>query len=60
MLPPGVRLLFDWLGSSGHRVDIRALHDQFPQVGWHTYEAWARTQLARFRKLCQHPEPVAS
>jgi uncharacterized protein YbjT (DUF2867 family) len=58
-LPPGVRLLFAWLESSGHRVDIAELHDEFPQVGWHRYGAWARTQLDRFRELCPHPEPVA-
>jgi uncharacterized protein YbjT (DUF2867 family) len=59
MLPPGVQLLFDWLDRSGHQVAIEALHEEFPQAGWHTYEAWARTQLDRFRELCPHPEPVA-
>jgi uncharacterized protein YbjT (DUF2867 family) len=59
MLPPGVQLLFDWLESTGHGVDVDALHDEFPEVGWHTYGSWARTQLDRFRELCAHPEPVA-
>ncbi|MFL5908322.1 MAG: NmrA family NAD(P)-binding protein, partial [Solirubrobacterales bacterium] len=58
-LPPGVRLLFAWLESAGHQVDIDELRDGFPQVGWHRYGAWARTQLDRFRELCAHPEPVA-
>jgi uncharacterized protein YbjT (DUF2867 family) len=59
MLPPGVQLLFEWLESSGHGVEIEVLHEEFPQVRWHTYGAWAGTQLDRFRDLCQHPEPVA-
>jgi uncharacterized protein YbjT (DUF2867 family) len=59
MLPPGVRLLFAWLESTGHRIDIRALHEEFPAVGWRTYESWARTQVDRFREFCPHPEPVA-
>jgi hypothetical protein len=59
MLPPGVRLLFEWLDSSGRAVDLGALHADFPDLGWHDYSAWARTQLDRFRELCPHPEPVA-
>jgi uncharacterized protein YbjT (DUF2867 family) len=59
-LPPGVRLLFAWLESTGHAVDIAALHEQYLEVDWHTYGEWAGTQLDHFRKLCPHPEPVAS
>ncbi len=59
MLPPGIQLLFGWLGSSGHVVAIDALHEDFPQIAWHSYGDWARTQLHRFRELCPHPEPVA-
>lgn len=58
-LPPGVRPLFAWLESTGHRVDIEELRDEFPQVAWHTYRDWAPSQLGRFRELCEHPEPVA-
>jgi hypothetical protein len=58
MLPPGVRLLFGWLESTGHRVDLAALRDDFPDLGWHGYGEWARSQLERFRELCPH-EPVA-
>jgi uncharacterized protein YbjT (DUF2867 family) len=59
MLPPGIQLLFGWLGSSGHTVAIDALHEDFPQIAWHSYRDWAQTQLDRFRELCPHPEPVA-
>jgi uncharacterized protein YbjT (DUF2867 family) len=60
VLPLGVRLLFGWLESTGHHVDIDALRTDFPEVGWHRYGDWAREQLDRFRELCPHPEPVAS
>jgi uncharacterized protein YbjT (DUF2867 family) len=58
-LPPGVRFLFGWLESTGHHVDIEALHDEFPEIEWHGYHAWAREQLDRFHELCPQPEPVA-
>jgi len=58
-LPPGVRLLFEWLESTGHQVDLDALQNEYPTVGWHGYGAWAAEQMDRFRKLCAHPEPVA-
>jgi uncharacterized protein YbjT (DUF2867 family) len=58
-LPPGIRVLFDWLESVGHHADVAALHAEFPDVGWHSCGDWARSQLDRFRELCPHPEPVA-
>ena len=58
MLPPGVALLFGWLGSTGHDVDLEALHKEFPEIGWHRYDAWAREQLYRFRELCPEPQHV--
>jgi hypothetical protein len=58
-LPPGVRFLFGWLESTGHQVDVQALWDELPEVGWHGYGAWAQEQLDRFREFCPHPEPVA-
>lgn len=38
---PGLRVLFGWLEREGHHVDIAALHDQYPEVGWHDYSSWA-------------------
>jgi uncharacterized protein YbjT (DUF2867 family) len=58
-LPPPLRLLFGWLESPGHRVDIDALHAEFPEIGWHGYGDWAAEQLHRFRELCPHPEALA-
>jgi uncharacterized protein YbjT (DUF2867 family) len=58
-LPPGVRFLFSWLESTGHQVDIDALQDELPEIGWRGYGVWSGEQLDRFRELCEHPEPVA-
>jgi uncharacterized protein YbjT (DUF2867 family) len=57
-LPPPVSFLFAWLESAGHRVEIGALRDEFPEIAWHAYGTWAATQRERFRELCTHPEPV--
>ena len=51
-LPPGLRGLFDWLERTGHDVDLGVLHDRYPEVGWHDYKAWVRSQHARLRELC--------
>jgi uncharacterized protein YbjT (DUF2867 family) len=58
-LGPGLRMLFAWLAHSVHDVDIRALHGRYPEVGWHSYEAWLGTQRARLSALCpgEHPAP---
>jgi uncharacterized protein YbjT (DUF2867 family) len=58
-LPPPLRLLFGWLDSPGHRLDLTALHAEFPEVAWHGFGDWAEEELERFRELCPHPEPVA-
>jgi hypothetical protein len=59
-LPPGVRLLFDWLESTSHHVAIGALHRELPEVGWHDYAAWVGEQLDRLRELCPHLEPIGT
>jgi uncharacterized protein YbjT (DUF2867 family) len=51
-LPPGLRALFGWLEHNRESVDVPSLHDRYPEVGWHDYEAWARSRLARLRELC--------
>jgi uncharacterized protein YbjT (DUF2867 family) len=42
--PPPLRLLFEWLNRTGTDVDIRALHREHPEVGWHSFERWASAQ----------------
>jgi uncharacterized protein YbjT (DUF2867 family) len=51
-LAPPLQALFGWLGEVGHRIDRGALHARFPDVEWHDYAAWTRSQLSRFRQLC--------
>jgi uncharacterized protein YbjT (DUF2867 family) len=51
-LGPGLHALFGWLGRTGHNVDIPALHGRYPEVRWHTYEGWLRSQRARLSTLC--------
>jgi len=36
--------MFEWFDKVGYSVDIPALRREAPEVGWHTYEAWAKAQ----------------
>jgi uncharacterized protein YbjT (DUF2867 family) len=51
-LGPGLRSLFAWLERTGHDVDIPGLRARYPQVGWHTYEEWLRSERPRLAALC--------
>jgi uncharacterized protein YbjT (DUF2867 family) len=55
-LPPGLRALFGWLARVGHDVDLGALRDRYPEVGWHDFDAWADAVRDRLRALCPHTE----
>jgi uncharacterized protein YbjT (DUF2867 family) len=57
-LTPGLRALFAWLEHTGHDVDVGALRRRYPDVGWHNYADWLRSQRSRLRGLCRSPEPV--
>jgi uncharacterized protein YbjT (DUF2867 family) len=59
-LGPGLRALFAWLEQNGHDVDIPGLHGRYPQVGWHTYEKWLRTERHRLAALCPHEHATAN
>ncbi len=37
-------IMNDWLDRVGYSADIRDLALEFPEVGWHTFEAWTREQ----------------
>ncbi len=37
-------IMYEWFERVGYHLDIAALHREYPEVGWHTYEAWAREQ----------------
>jgi uncharacterized protein YbjT (DUF2867 family) len=36
--------LFEWLERVGTHVDIAALHQHHPELGWHTFADWTRSQ----------------
>ncbi|HKE19352.1 MAG TPA: NmrA/HSCARG family protein [Kofleriaceae bacterium] len=36
--------MFEWLDRTGHEAAIEDLRDDFPEVGWHDFETWARRQ----------------
>jgi uncharacterized protein YbjT (DUF2867 family) len=57
-LGPGLQALFGWLERTGHAVDIPTLHSRYPEVRWHTYEAWLRSQRARLSALCPQEHAV--
>ena len=37
-------LMYEWFDRVGYHVDVVALHRRYPEIVWHTYEAWARLQ----------------
>jgi hypothetical protein len=41
---PDLAAMYDWLDRVGYSADIPGLRREFPEVGWHTFEAWAREQ----------------
>jgi uncharacterized protein YbjT (DUF2867 family) len=44
--PPPLRALFAWLDAVGFAIDLPALHARYPEVGWRSFEAWARSSSA--------------
>src|SRR5262249_40984963 len=43
-VPDSLARLFSWLERTGDHVDISALHARYREVGWHSFESWARAQ----------------
>jgi uncharacterized protein YbjT (DUF2867 family) len=37
-------IMYEWFERVGYQVDIAALRRDFPEVRWHSYESWAKTQ----------------
>ncbi len=37
-------LMYEWFNRVGYGADIAALRQEYPRVGWHTFEQWARSQ----------------
>lgn len=44
MLGEAMAKMFEWLDRVGYDVNIPELRRQYPEVDWHTYESWAKTQ----------------
>jgi uncharacterized protein YbjT (DUF2867 family) len=36
--------MFEWFDQVGYSADIEALRREHPEVGWHTFEEWAKEQ----------------
>lgn len=39
----GVKM-YSWFDRVGYGIDVAALRREFPEVGWHDFEAWAKAQ----------------
>ena len=37
-------LMFDWINRVGYHADIAGLRARYPEVGWHSLDAWAGKQ----------------
>ncbi len=57
-LGPGLQALFGWLERTGHNVDIPALHSQYPEVEWRTYQSWLRSQRVLSGDAFRQPSRV--
>jgi uncharacterized protein YbjT (DUF2867 family) len=36
--------MFEWFDRVGYSADIARLRREYPEVGWHTFEEWAKAQ----------------
>ena len=36
--------MYAWLRERGHAADLESLRRDYPSIGWHPLEAWAREQ----------------
>lgn len=43
-MPEDMVKMYAWFERVGYSVDTAALRRDYPEVGWHTYEAWAKEQ----------------
>jgi uncharacterized protein YbjT (DUF2867 family) len=43
-LAPPLRALFAWLEREGFAIDLPALRERHPEVGWRSFERWAADQ----------------
>jgi uncharacterized protein YbjT (DUF2867 family) len=43
-MPEDMLRMFQWFDQVGYHGDVAALRKSYPEVGWHTFEQWARAQ----------------
>jgi len=36
--------MFGWFADVGYSADVKGLRSRYPEVGWHSFEQWARSQ----------------
>jgi uncharacterized protein YbjT (DUF2867 family) len=36
--------MFEWFDRVGYSADVARLRREYPEVGWHTFEQWAKEQ----------------
>ena len=41
---PEAAVMHEWFDRVGYQADIEALRRDYPEVGWQTFEEWARTR----------------
>jgi uncharacterized protein YbjT (DUF2867 family) len=47
-LPADFAKMNEWIQRVGYSVDISTLHEEFPEVPWHTFESWVADQNWEF------------
>lgn len=40
----GMEVMYQWFDKVGYSVDIPSLRRDYPEMGWHTFEEWAKGQ----------------
>jgi uncharacterized protein YbjT (DUF2867 family) len=58
-LPPPLRALFEWLVQSAVSVDIDALRERFPEIGWHRFDDWTEQHAATIHEFVGTDKPGA-
>ena len=38
--------MYEWYGKVGTGIDISALHQEYPEVNWLSFEDWAKSKLS--------------
>jgi uncharacterized protein YbjT (DUF2867 family) len=36
--------MYSWFNEVGYKVDMEALKRDYPEIGWHSFKAWAKEQ----------------